>query len=197
MIGSITSTQPMIPMGNTQSSTYSLSDSQLETIQSTLSKYDSNSLTSEDAQEIVQVFQDAGIRPSGALASAMKNEGFDAKEVGDLAGVSNSNNGQMPPPPSAMQRADEENSISSQLDQLLNFNDQDSTSSNSLDQILDYTYKIINLNEDSKTEVINMFDEFSSGNSNFSSQEKSNIITNSLSQILSDPDNYNRVSFYA
>ena len=45
--------------------------------------------------------------------------------------------------------------------------------------------------------LMDMLEKFSSEDSEFSTEEKSNIIKNSLSQILSDSDNYNNVSFYA
>ena len=68
-------------------STSSLSTSQLETISSVLSEYDADNLSQSDAQSIVAAFEEAGIQPSDELVSAMEEAGFDAKEVGTLAGV--------------------------------------------------------------------------------------------------------------
>ncbi len=64
-----------------------LSTSQLDTISSVLENYDSSNLSQSDALEIVTAFKEAGIQPSAELASAMEEAGFDAKEVGTLAGV--------------------------------------------------------------------------------------------------------------
>ena len=64
-----------------------LSTSQLDTISSVLENYDSSNLSQSDALEIVAAFKEAGIQPSSELKSAMEEAGFDAHEVGSLAGV--------------------------------------------------------------------------------------------------------------
>ena len=69
------------------SGSQSISSSQEETISSVLAEYDADNLTQSDAQAIVAAFQDAGIEASNELASAMEEAGFDAQEVGTLAGV--------------------------------------------------------------------------------------------------------------
>lgn len=74
------------PEGMT-SSVGELSSSQLDTISSVLANYDANNLSESDAQSIVAAFQKAGIEPSEELASAMEEAGFDAQEIGTLAGV--------------------------------------------------------------------------------------------------------------
>lgn len=74
------------PEGMTSSSG-ELSSSQLDTISSVLATFDANSLSASDAQSIVTAFQKVGIEPSEELATAMENAGFDAQEVGTLAGV--------------------------------------------------------------------------------------------------------------
>ncbi|WP_072680558.1 EF-hand domain-containing protein [Arcobacter sp. LA11] len=71
-----------------------------ETISSVLSNYDADNLTESDAQSIVAAFKEAGIQPSSELASAMEEAGFDAHEVGTLAGVGAAQGGTPPPPPS-------------------------------------------------------------------------------------------------
>lgn len=201
MVGSISSNSMVMPQqSQSSSSSRSLSSSQLETISSVLEGYDADNLSSQDAQDIVQAFSDAGITPSKALESAMKTEGFDAKEVGDLAGVSGPQGGGGMPPPPPPPSDEEESTVSSLLDTLLSTDeDDDSTisSTSSFDDIMEYTSRILNLNDTSKTEVMDMLDKFSSDETDYTSEEKSNIIKNSLSQILSDSDNYNRVSFYA
>ena len=70
------------------------------TISSILSNYDADNLSQSDAQSIVAAFKEAGIQPSSDLASAMEEAGFDAQEVGTLAGVGAAQGGMPPPPPS-------------------------------------------------------------------------------------------------
>lgn len=65
-----------------------LSYEQQQVIDDTLSNYDSSNLSQSDALAIIAAFQDANIKPSKQLADAMSSLGFDAKEVGTLAGVS-------------------------------------------------------------------------------------------------------------
>lgn len=71
----------------TNSGNSSLSSSQLDTISSVLENYDSSNLSQSDALEIVAAFKEAGIQPGAELEAAMKEAGFDAHEVGTLAGV--------------------------------------------------------------------------------------------------------------
>lgn len=198
MVGSVSSSSMIMPQQISGTSSNSLTSSQLETISSVLNNYDSSNLSSEDASAIVEAFEAAGITPSRELANAMSSEGFNAKEVGDLAGVGR---GDMPPPPPPPPGGSEqeESDISSLLDTLLSIEneDEESSTTTSFNEIMEYTSRIINLNEESKSEVMDLFDKFSSEETDYSSSEVNNIIRNSLGQILSDPDNYNRVSFYA
>jgi len=71
----------------TNSTSNNLSSSQRDTISSVLENYDSSNLSQSDALEIVAAFKEAGIQPSSELASVMEEAGFDAHEVGTLAGV--------------------------------------------------------------------------------------------------------------
>jgi len=90
MIDSISSTAAssfVRPSGGAQ-----LSTEQTELIAQTLAGYDPDSLTQEQAKEIVEVFAEAGIRPGKELEETLATAGFDAKAIGDLAGA--------PPPPS-------------------------------------------------------------------------------------------------
>ncbi|SDD81165.1 hypothetical protein [Kordiimonas lacus] len=73
-----------------------LSDDQKNLISETLSNYDPDTVSEEDAQAIVSAFKDAGIRPGKELASAMEELGFDARAVGELAGAERPKG---PPPP--------------------------------------------------------------------------------------------------
>lgn len=196
MVGSVSSSTMMPQMAqNSNSSTSNLTSSQLETISSVLGNYDASNLSQSDAQSIVTAFEEAGIEPSQELASAMEDAGFDAKEVGDLAGVQGGKGqGGMPPPPPQ----EEVSSISSLLDTLLNAEDEESsTSSTSFEEIMDYTSQILSLNEDSKAEVMDLINQYSSENSEYSQEETNALLKTSLSQILSNSDNYKSVSFYA
>jgi len=208
MVGNISSTaQYNYTSQSTSSNQSGLSSTQQETISSVLSQFDGQNLSVQDATSIVNAFKEAGIQPSKELASAMEAEGFDAREVGDLAGVQGGQGprggGGMPPPPPPSD--EEETSVSSLLDTLLSLEeeeDEDSTTSttsstSTFDEVMEYTSRILNLNDESKIEVMEMLEKLSSEDSQFSTEEKSNIVKNSLSQILSDSDNYNRISFYA
>ena len=79
-----------VPSGSTSdtsTSSSSTSSSQSDTISSILAEYDASNLSESDAKSIVSAFQEAGIEPSEELVNAMAEAGFDAKEVGTLAGV--------------------------------------------------------------------------------------------------------------
>ncbi|KAB7883107.1 hypothetical protein GA417_13010 [Poseidonibacter ostreae] len=191
MISGVDSSQMAMLQQSTQSSsTNSLSSSQLETISSVLEDYDANNLSQSDAQSIVAAFEDAGIEPSAELASAMEEAGFDAREIGDLAG--GKSGGGMPPPPPA----EETDSISSLLDTLLNTEEDEESTSTSFDDIMDYTSRILNLNDESKTEVMDLLDKYSSEDADYTAEETNNLLKTALSQILSDTNNYKSVSFY-
>lgn len=190
MISGISSSSTIMPQVTSSSSSSSLTSSQLETISSVLANYDSSNLSANDAQSIIASFQEAGIEPSSELESAMEDLGFDAKEVGDL-GRSESQAGSMPPPPSS----EEVSSISSLLDSLLSSNEEENTSTSTSD-IMDYTSRILSLNDSSKEEVMNLLDKYSSEDSSYSQSETNTLLKASLSEILSDNSNYKSVSFY-
>jgi hypothetical protein len=96
-IGSASFRPPPPPPGAGGQS--SLSDDQTSFIEETLSGYDANNLTESDAASIVEAFAEAGIAPSSAFADKLAEVGFDAREIGDLAGARPSETGQPPPPP--------------------------------------------------------------------------------------------------
>lgn len=70
----------------------SLTVQQNNILTETLSSFDAESLTSDDAFSIVTALQEAGISHGAGLESAMADLGFDAKSIGDLAGVSGKEN---------------------------------------------------------------------------------------------------------
>jgi len=80
----------------------SLSTEQKETISAILSDYEGAALSEQDAKDLVAAFQEAGIKPSKDFADTLETAGFDAREIGDLAGVEPPNGrdaGAPPPPP--------------------------------------------------------------------------------------------------
>ncbi len=108
MIDGISGGMMPMPPGGKQGggSSNPLTDAQKATITETLEQFDASNLTEADAQSIVSAFSEAGIQPGREMAEAMSAAGFNAREVGDLAGVGPHNQGQsqgmgggMPPPP--------------------------------------------------------------------------------------------------
>jgi len=111
-----------------------------DTVSSILSDYDADNLTEEDAQSIVAAFQDAGIEASDELVDAMADAGFDAQEVGTLAGVGAQ--GTPPPPPSDSSSSSEDyDDLDTNEDGVVSFEElqaaygsDDETTSSSLDE---------------------------------------------------------------
>jgi hypothetical protein len=157
---------------------------------SILEEYDSENLTQEDALEIIDALEAAGIRPSRELGEAMAEEGFDAKEIGDLAGITR---GDMPPPPPPPSGEDD-SSFSGLLSELLDSEDDENSVYSEAD---DYSNKIAHLNEQSKSEVEDMLNMFSNIPSDINNQQKTDIIKHTLNSILDNSNNYNRFSMYA
>lgn len=191
-INSMISTVPNLQysVGQVQSNS---SDSQEETIASILSNYDPQNLSVEDAKEIASSFKENDIEPSKELAQTMETYGFDAQEVGTLAGVV-APRPNTPPPPSQAEQ-DEVTDILSEL--LATDNEEEDSSTNAFEQILDYTSHIVSLNDNSKEKVMDILEQYSPENTELSKDDASSVIKNSLSQIFSDSNNYNSVSFYA
>ena len=92
-----------------------LSKDQQNTISETLSSYDPENLTEEDAQSIAETFSNAGITPGRELANVMAEAGFDAHGVGELAGNEPPHR---PPPPQAQNNGFTEEMLST-LESLL------------------------------------------------------------------------------
>lgn len=89
-ISSVGSGMTMPPPPPPKGEQASLTEDQESLISEILSEYDSESLSESDALSIVESLSDAGIEPGKALEEAMSDLGFDAKTVGDLAGVERS-----------------------------------------------------------------------------------------------------------
>jgi len=62
---------------------------------------------------------------------------------------------------------------------------------------MDYTSRIVNLNQESQDQVMSLLDDLSSEDSEFSDEQKAAILKYNLGEILSNSDNYNRISFFA
>jgi len=75
-----------------------LSQEQQDLIAETLSQFDTENLSQDDAIKIVEAFAQAGIQPGTALEETMAEHGFDAQQIGDLAQVSQEGNRPPPPP---------------------------------------------------------------------------------------------------
>ncbi len=147
MINSVGSGFQMPPA---QSNQTVMSTDQKEQVQEILSELSADNLTSDDATSIVESFRDLGIAPSKELEQLMADNGFDAKSVGDMAGVGGS---QMPPPPPPPQNNGSNSSeMVSFLEELLeNFDDQ--LSDDDKDSILEAVQEKFGLNNDSDSLV--------------------------------------------
>lgn len=192
---------------NSSQQSSSLSYNQQQIIDDTLSEFDSSNLTQSDALEIVSAFQDAGIEPSKQLEDALSSLGFDAQEIGDLAGITGGVQGGQgaggmppppPPPPSSSEEDDEEefDTVSSLLETLFS-EDEDDEDSSSYNTVSDYTSRILNLNDDAKEDIMSTFEKYSDENSALTTEEKSTLVKSYLSEILNNSSNYNHSSFYA
>jgi len=67
----------------------------------------------------------------------------------------------------------------------------------SFESVMDYTSRIMSLNENSKEQVKELFDSYKPENTELTVNEASKVVVNSLSQILSDSANYKGSSYYA
>lgn len=194
----------------------SLSLEQQTLIEETLANYDASSLSESDAQEIVKIFNEAGIEPSKEFESALSSIGFDAKEIGDLAGVGREDagatgggrpaGGPPPPPPeeeiltinelleSLLEEEDDESSSESTSSLSSSLSAYEDTSFTAFNTILDYTNQIVNLKEDAKGEVMDILQGYAQNEDQQGIQQD---IVSSLNNILNKQENYNRISFYA
>jgi len=204
---------------STSNKSSSLSLAQQTLIEETLANYDANSLSESDAQEIVKTFEEAGITPSKELENALSSVGFDAKEIGDLAGVNGNGAasggrpaGGPPPPPSE----DEVSTITDLLESLLNSDDEDDSStstsstsnsvisgtgydteSSSFDTVLDYTSKMLLLKDDAKDDVMSLIQDYNSDETNLENKQAQTNLLSSLRDVFNKTQNYNTMSFYA
>lgn len=87
---------PQTPMARSEQR---LTSEQQSLISETLSEFDTDNLSQEDALSIIETFTQANIQPSATLEKALSSAGFDAKSIGDLANVSEGSRPSPPPPP--------------------------------------------------------------------------------------------------
>ncbi len=97
-----------------------LTEQQSQLVSDTLSEYSPDTLSQDDAINIVQAFSEAGITPGKALEEAMGENKFDAKAVGELAGVKGDKAGPPPPPPQTSITSEMLDFLSEQLDKYEN-----------------------------------------------------------------------------
>ena len=180
---------------NSSSSNDDLTISQRNTLADVLEAYDPNNLNSSDAKEIVNSLKAEGIEPSKALSDTMDDFGFNAKEIGELAQVTNQKNTTPPPPPPEFSE-EEATNLSTLFNTIFSENNNGEKNS-SFEQALDYTAKIQNLNDSSKSEVLSISNKFSSYENEFSKEDISNLAKNYLDNIVNNSDNYNSFSVYA
>lgn len=99
MISGVSSGVQMNMPRNDSRTEQALTAENQQLISDTLSQFDPDNLTEADALTIVETLSEAGIQPGQGLETALSELGFDAKSIGDLAGVSQSEGSRPPPPP--------------------------------------------------------------------------------------------------
>lgn len=221
MVSTVQSTSATIHTPQTQSNN-TLSDSQKEDVASILENYDPDSLSQEDAQEIIASFEDLGITPSRDLANTMRESGFSASELGATSAGTNENESETqaikaappppPPPASSSEEDEEEDELAILLEELLakELEEQEekeneekkellnsSGSSEFENKMQDFASKITGLNDVSKQNVIDLMNKYSQNEDNLSKEDISSVVSNALNQVLDDASNYKQNSFYA
>ncbi|KAA1156371.1 hypothetical protein EU508_20000 [Pseudoalteromonas fuliginea] len=114
MINSINSSSASF-MSQQSSQTAKLTTEQSDFIKETLAQFDTENLTSDDAQSIQAAFKEQGIAPTKELADLMGELEFDAKSIGDAGRAE----GQHPPPPQNSLESVDTDEVVSYLDELL------------------------------------------------------------------------------
>jgi len=99
MINSIGSNVQMPSQQSMPAKPQEMTSDQKGQVEDILKQYSADSLSAEDALTIVNSFEELGIAPGQELEQVMADIGFDAKSVGEMAGLQEPGEGQMPPPP--------------------------------------------------------------------------------------------------
>lgn len=118
MMNAIGSTMQMPSMQFNQPT---MTSEQKISVQELLADFSADDLSESDALSIVEGLSSAGIAPSQELAQIMAESGFDAKAIGDMAGV---NDNKMPPPPPPSEMTNSTEMLSFLDDLLADFDDQ-------------------------------------------------------------------------
>ena len=142
MINSIGSGMQMPQMQSSQSSQSSMSAEQKEKVEQILSQFSSEDLSNSDATSIVESFAELNITPTKELEQLMADNGFDAKSIGDTAGVGGS---QMPPPPPPNEASNSSEMVSFLEELLENYDNQ--LSDDDKDSILSAVQEKFGINE--------------------------------------------------
>ena len=195
-----------------QGSRQELSTSKKEKVLEILSNYDASNLTKEDAQSISNQFKENRIAPSASLKEVITGAGFNADDLKTLS-MDSSTQGTKgakapppppPPPPPAGEKKSENDTQSNTeektiLEEILaEILDPDtSDEADQTTQVVDYTNRILHLNDDAKQSVLETFSKYSPQNSTYSKDESRTLITSTLNEILKNDNNYTSLSFYA
>jgi len=126
----------------------SLTADQQSLISETLSEFDTENLSQEDALSIIETFSQANIQPGAALEKALSSAGFDAKSIGELGNISE---GSRPPPPPPKQSTEEITSmvdyLAEILEETLAANDGNSLSDEDKQSILAQVFEKFDIDE--------------------------------------------------
>lgn len=126
MISSVSSGMQMSKM-QSQVTQVKISEDQKQQLQSVLEDFSVDNLNSEDATSIVESIKELGISPGRELETLLAESGFDAKSIGDMAGVGES---KMPPPPPPQSSGENATEMVNFLEQLLEEYDGELSSEN-------------------------------------------------------------------
>ena len=120
--------------------TQSLSDEQKTLIEETLAKFNPDTLTQSEAQEIISTFEANGIKPSSALDALLTSAGFEPSSIGETAGLERPPGNTPPPPP-------KEPEIASFLTEILSYMSENADQYTDEEGNVDQTKLIALLNE--------------------------------------------------
>jgi hypothetical protein len=85
MVGSVSSITSMQYTSQASMQHRGMSSEQQDQVVDILSNYDSQSLTTDDAQQISSSFKELGIAPSRELRNTIESAGFDADAIRDMS----------------------------------------------------------------------------------------------------------------
>jgi hypothetical protein len=137
MVGSVSSITSMQYTSQASMQHRGMSSEQQDQVVDILSNYDSQSLTTDDAQQISSSFKELGIAPSRELRNTIESAGFDADAIRDMSRQEISSTDSMQEPLNIKQNSNiSEQSFSDLLATLLD--EDESTQSSRVGQMLDF-----------------------------------------------------------